>query len=319
MAEKTEIEAEAAAQKAYAAAAEARVAPQAPATPTPAETSAVPAQAIAPEVVFPSKAKRKPKADAPAAMAEPAPAPAQTLGKTSAPPAALPNGSSLKTPSLSADTVRRTPAKTLAPAKKKTFKKAVPAKAVAQPLKSPLKSTVSAKAVQTKIVPQPKAAAPKTVAPKTVFQQLKDKTMQTTEFTTKLKGVVGEAQTKAKEAFGKGAATFGEYNEFSKGNLEAVVTSGKVLASGMQSLGTTLVADSKTAFETLTADVKELAAVKSPTDFFKLQAAFLRRNFETAVASTSKNSEAMVKLANEVAAPISARVTLAVDKVKQAA
>ena len=315
MAEKTEIEAEAAAQKAYAAAAEARVAPQAPATPTPAETSAVPAQAIAPEVVFPSKAKRKPKADAPAAMAEPAPAPAQTLGKTSAPPAALPNGSSLKTPSLSADTVRRTPAKTLAPAKKKTFKKAVPAKAVAQPLKS----TVSAKAAKTKIVPQPKAAAPKIAAPKTVFQQLKDKTMQTTEFTTKLKGVVGEAQTKAKEAFGKGAATFGEYNEFSKGNLEAVVTSGKVLASGMQSLGTTLVADSKTAFETLTADVKELAAVKSPTDFFKLQAAFLRRNFETAVASTSKNSEAMVKLANEVAAPISARVTLAVDKVKQAA
>jgi phasin family protein len=143
--------------------------------------------------------------------------------------------------------------------------------------------------------------------------------MDTTEFTTKIKSAVGEAQVKAKEAFDKGAATFGEYNEFSKGNLEAVVASGKILASGMQSLGTTFVEDSKSALEILTAEVKELASVKSPTDFFKLQAAFLRRNFDTVVATTSKNSEAVLKLASEAAAPISARVNLAVEKVKQTA
>lgn len=272
MAEKTEIEAETAAQKAYAAAAEAQTAQAAPAPgkPVPAELAAALAEPAAPEVVFPSKAKRmpKPKAAAPTAAAPLAVKPAS------------------------------------APAKK-TFKKAAPAKVVIQP--------------KAKIAPQPKAAAPTTAAPKTVLQQLKEKTMETTEFTTKLKSAVGEAQAKAKEAFDKGAATFGEYSEFSKGNLEAVVASGKILASGMQSLGTTLVADGKTAFETLTAEVKELAAVKSPTDFFKLQAAFLRRNFETAIANTSKNSETVLKLASEAAAPISARVNLAVEKVKQAA
>jgi phasin family protein len=154
---------------------------------------------------------------------------------------------------------------------------------------------------------------------KTMFQQLKDKTMDTAEFTTKMKSAVAEVQVKAKEAFDKGAAAFNDYNEFSKGNLEAVVESGKILASGVQSLGTTAVEDTKTAFETLTEEVKELASVKSPADFFKLQAAFVRRNFDLAVAQTSKNSEAVLKLANEVAAPISGRVSLAVEKIKQAA
>ncbi|MEO5587198.1 MAG: phasin family protein [Novosphingobium sp.] len=322
MTEKTEIEAEAAAQKAYAAAAEAQtakppvdpvpapVAMLAPIT-TPAPVAApVVAETAAPEMVFPSKAKRapQPKADVPAVVApvavKPAAAPAPTAKS------ALLKTSSLKTPALDAGTVRRAPAK-------KAFKKAVAVKPVVQPKLALPK--ISPTAPKAKITPQPEAAAPTIAAPKTVFQQLKDKTMETTEFTTKIKTAVTEAQTKAKDAFGKGAATFGEYSEFSKGNLDAVVSSGKILASGMQSLGTTLVADGKTAFETLTAEFKELAAVKSPADFFKLQAAFMRRNFETAVANTSKNSEAVVKLANEVAAPISARVSLAVEKVKKAA
>jgi phasin family protein len=323
MAEKTEIEADAAAQKAYAAAAEAKIAQPEPAVkseaataqPAAPEASPAPAVAATPEVVFPSKAKRAPKPAAPAVVAPAAAKPAAPAEKPAA-RAALLKGSSLETPSLEAGTVRRAAAK-------KAFKK-TPAKPAQANL--PLKALPPVKGIspvktgpKAKTTPQPKPAAPTIAAPKTVFQQLKDKTMETTEFTTKLKSAVGEAQAKAKEAFGKGAATFGEYSEFSKGNLEAVVTSGKILANGMQSLGTTLVADGKTAFETLTAEVKELASVKSPTDFFKLQAAFLRRNFETAIANTSKNSEAIVKLANEVAAPISARVNLAVEKVKQAA
>ena len=317
MAEKTEIEAEAAAEKAYAAAAEAQPVKSAEPTPAPVEApakieTAPVVETAAPEVVFPSKAKRapKPKADVPAVAAplaaKPAPAPvAQPAAKT-----ALLRSSSLKAPS--AGTARRAPAQ-------KTFKKAVAAKPVAQPNLPPKASPASKAAPKAKATPQPKAAAPKIAAPKTVFQQLKEKTMETTEFTTKLKSAVGEAQTKAKEAFDKGAATFSEYSDFSKGNLEAVVASGKILASGVQSLGTTFIADSKTAFEILTAEVKELAAAKSPTDFFKLQVALARRNFDGAVAYGSKNSEAVLKLANEVAAPISARINLAVEKVKQAA
>lgn len=296
MAEKTDIQAEAAAEKAFAAAAEARTEK----APTPAANAVVaaPAQAAEPEVEFPSKAKRtrQPKAEAPAAAAPVAAKPVEA-------PAVVVKPKAPARPALKASVVRRTPAQ-------KPFKKPVPAiQPKVQPKAAP----------KAKIASQPKAAAPTIAAPKTMFQQLKEKTMDTTEFTTKIKSAVGEAQVKAKEAFDKGAATFGEYNEFSKGNLEAVVASGKILASGMQSLGTTFVEDSKSALEILTAEVKELASVKSPTDFFKLQAAFLRRNFDTVVATTSKNSEAVLKLASEAAAPISARVNLAVEKVKQTA
>jgi phasin family protein len=139
------------------------------------------------------------------------------------------------------------------------------------------------------------------------------------DFTAKFKDAVEDAQGRAKAALEKGNEYAAEYGEFTKGNIEALVESGKILAAGLQDLGKDYVAEGKSAIETLTADVKELVAVKSPADFFKLQGEMLRRNFDAAVASGSKNSEKVVKLANEAFAPISNRVSLAVEKVKQAA
>ena len=69
----------------------------------------------------------------------------------------------------------------------------------------------------------------------------------------------------------------------------------------------------------MTADVKELATAKTPTDFFKLQGEMLRRSFDAAVATGSKHSEAMLKLTNDAFAPISSRVSVAMEKVKKAA
>jgi len=91
------------------------------------------------------------------------------------------------------------------------------------------------------------------------------------------------------------------------------------LASGLQELGSTVAADSRSAFETITADVKELASVKTPTEFFQLQSTMLRKNFDGVVAQASKNTEAMIKLATEAFLPITSRVSLAVEKVSKAA
>ena len=202
----------------------------------------------------------------------------------------------------------------------------------------PAARKVAAKPVAAKPAPQPKAAKPKPAktiktkpakaAPKPVAAKpaakLKDtimtKTKTTTEdFTAKVKDVFGEAQVRAKAAYEKGTALFGDAGEFTKGNVEAVVESGKILAAGLQDLGKGYVAESKGAFETLTADVKELTAVKSPADFFKLQGEILRRNFDAAVASGSKQSEALLKLTNDAFAPIGSRVSVAVEKAKKAA
>lgn len=130
---------------------------------------------------------------------------------------------------------------------------------------------------------------------------------------------VADAQTKAKAAFEKGTGALGELGDFTKGNLEAVVESGKILAEGLQGLGSELVSEGRTSFATMTGDIKELAAVKSPTDFFKLQGDIARKNFDSAVAYSSKNSEAMLKLMSDVMAPLSGRVSIAMEKVRHAA
>ena len=146
------------------------------------------------------------------------------------------------------------------------------------------------------------------------------KTQQAAEdFTAKVKDAVADLQDRAKTAMDKSTAVFADAGEFTKGNVEALVESGKVLAAGLQDLGKVYVEDAKTGFETMTADVKELATVKSPADFFKLQGEILRRNFDTAMATGSKRSEALVKLANDAFAPVQNRVSIAIEKVKQAA
>ena len=200
------------------------------------------------------------------------------------------------------------------------------AESVAKTVAAP--KAVSAKPVATKkTVAAKKAAAPKKPVAKKVVKaapSFKDTIMTktktaATDFTAKVQETVTEAQDRAKVMFEKSQAMFGEAGEFTKGNVEALVESGKIIATGLQDLGKDYVAEGKTALETVQADFKELTSVKSPADFFKLQGEMLRRNFDAAVASGSKYSEKTVKLAGEAFAPIQNRVSLAVEKVKQAA
>ena len=202
--------------------------------------------------------------------------------------------------------------------------KAAPvAKKVAAPKKPAAKKTVAPakKVVAKKIAAKPAAKKVAKAAPlKSKDTTIMAKTQQAAEdFTAKVKDAVADLQDRAKTAMDKSTAVFADAGEFTKGNVEALVESGKVLAAGLQDLGKVYVEDAKTGFETMTADVKELAAVKSPADFFKLQGEILRRNFDTAMATGSKRSEALVKLANDAFAPVQNRVSIAVEKVKQAA
>lgn len=134
-----------------------------------------------------------------------------------------------------------------------------------------------------------------------------------------IKDIPMDVSNSIKEAFTKTSAAATEYGEFAKGNVEAFVESGKILAAGLQELSNSFVAEGKAAFDTATADVKALSGVKSPADFFKLQTEFVRRNFDTAVAYSTRTGEAMVKLTSDAFAPLSGRVSLAVEKVKTAA
>ena len=185
--------------------------------------------------------------------------------------------------------------------------------------KAPVKKAAAPKKIIRKAA-APKAATAKTAPKSTLKDTIMTKTQTVTEdFTAKIKDVVADAQDRAKTVFEKTQAYAADYGDFTKGNVEAMVASGKVLAAGLQDMGKDMVAEGKTALETMTADVKDLAAVKSPADFFKLQGEILRRNFDAAVSTGSKRSETVVKMATEAFAPIQTRVSLAVEKVKQAA
>jgi phasin family protein len=107
--------------------------------------------------------------------------------------------------------------------------------------------------------------------------------------------------------------------EFAKGNVEALVESGKVLSAGAQDLGKAYAEDAKAVYETLTADMKEVAAIKSPTELFQLQGKVARRNFDAMVAYSSKTGDAMLKLYADAFAPITGRVSLAAEKISKAA
>ena len=198
-----------------------------------------------------------------------------------------------------------------APAKKKTAKKAVTKKVA--PKKVAAKKAAPKKTVK---------AAAKTAAPANTLIQIKDKIMATakkTDFTTTAKEALADVQTRAKTAFAKSGELASEVTEFSKGNLDAVVESGKIFFAGVQSMGREQVEATKGAVETVTEDFKKMAAVKSPTELLQLQGELARRNFDAAVSFGSKNTEALVKLYNDAFAPLSSRMSLAAEKFKKAA
>ncbi|GGD99587.1 hypothetical protein GCM10011515_19290 [Tsuneonella deserti] len=141
----------------------------------------------------------------------------------------------------------------------------------------------------------------------------------TTEFTDTVKQSAEQVQARAKAAYEKLQAYAGEMTEATKGNVEAMVQSGRILGAGVQDLARTEVEAAKDAFETVTADLKAMAAVKSPTELFKLQGEIARRNFDAAVARASKNAEVSMKLVNDAFAPISTRMSLAAERFTNAA
>ena len=136
----------------------------------------------------------------------------------------------------------------------------------------------------------------------------------TTDFTATMTDAVTEVQAKLQTAYDKSASMVTEMTDLAKGNVEAVVESTKLFAAGVQDLGKSYADEAKSAYEIATADLKEMAAIKSPTELFQLQGKILRRNFEALIASTSKSTDAAMKLANEAMAPLSGRMNIATEK-----
>ncbi|MFV0644370.1 MAG: phasin family protein [Sphingomonadaceae bacterium] len=197
-------------------------------------------------------------------------------------------------------------------------RKASAAKAKTRPTTTPRKQPKSSVAAKTRKQTPKQHAATKHLS----VNELKDKIMATakkTDYTDTMKVAASKMQEQFQSAYEKSSDFASEAAEFTKANVEAVVESGKIFAAGVQEMSKGMVEESKGAYETATADFKKVAAVKSPTEFFQLQSEIARRNFDLFMSASSKNTEAMVKLTNEAIAPISSRVSVAVEKISKAA
>lgn len=132
----------------------------------------------------------------------------------------------------------------------------------------------------------------------------------------RVQSVMTEFNDKAKSAMEKSSKAMEEFGDITKGNLEAMVETSKIAAKGMEQITQHLAEVSRSSFERTSSTMKNFASVKSPTEFFQLQSELMTSAFDTMASETAKASEAMLKLAGEIAQPLSNRVSVVSDRMK---
>ena len=198
------------------------------------------------------------------------------------------------------------------PVRKAAAKPAV-AKAAAKPAKAaPKRKIVARKTI--KKAPVRKAAA-------AAIQGVKTMTKQTNKAAElfgadRFQAAFGEINERAKAASEKGAKLVEEMTDLTRGNVEALVASSKVAQKGLESLTQTAADYGRKSIEDAQNAFKSFGEIRSATDLFKLQGDFARGAFDAAIAESARVSEAMLKIANDAAEPLSSRYTVAAERVK---
>jgi phasin family protein len=142
---------------------------------------------------------------------------------------------------------------------------------------------------------------------------------QTKAVADRVQEIFGDVNERAKTQIERNTRIADEMTELTKGNVEALVASTKVAAKGIETLGQEVAEFGRKSFEEASAALRGFAEIKSPTDLFRLQGDFARTQFDSMVAESAKMSEAMLKLAGEVAEPITSRYSVAAERVKNLA
>jgi phasin family protein len=236
-------------------------------------------------------------------------------------PAATPVAAPTATPAPKADAPQTARARKAADPVK-TARPAVKAKRVAKAKPAAHRKPRAKKAVRAAgiVATAAVAAAARKIVTRTIQNEGKAKMKnETSKIADRVQAVFGDVNERAKVAFERNTRIAEELSEFGKGNVEAIVASGKIAAKGLETVGQEVAEYGRKSFEDASAALKSFAEVKSPTDFFRLQSEFARSQFDSFVSEASKLSEAVVKLAGDVAAPLAGRYSVAAEKAKAVA
>jgi phasin family protein len=245
---------------------------------------------------------------------QPKPAPVKTEAKAE-PVKAEPKSAPAK--------ARPTPAKAKAKSRVTKAKRIAPKAVASKPIKA---ARPAEKPVPTaKAKPAKKPAVRKTTRPapagvikiEGVKIMTKTNGIEAGQFAAEqFKTVFGDVNERAKAAVERSAKIVEEFADLTRGNVEAFVASSKVAAKGVETLSQEAAEYSRKSFEDASTALKSIVEVKSATDLFKLQGDFARAAFDSAVAESARLSEAMLKIAGDVAEPITSRYTVAAERVK---
>ena len=126
-------------------------------------------------------------------------------------------------------------------------------------------------------------------------------------------------QAEVKEGMQKAMRTAEDFVAFSQGNLEALVKSGQIWATGMQDISRQVAATAQASLEQTFSTFRALAGVKSLRDAMELQSNLARSAMEKTMAESGRLTDASMKLAEQAWAPLNARMSLAVEKYARAA
>lgn len=198
----------------------------------------------------------------------------------------------------------------------KTVAPAAVAKAVTAPVEA---AAVAAAPVQAATEAAVKKIVTKTKAAPIVASAATEKaSTMVDQFKASAQTAFTQASDKARETLEKTVKSFEEAGEFAKGNVEALVASGKAATAGFETIAQSAADYSKKSFEDGAAVLKTMTSTRSPVDALKLQNDFAKSQFDGLVAEMSRSTEVMMKVMGDMFEPLSSRFALAAEKAKTA-
>ena len=102
---------------------------------------------------------------------------------------------------------------------------------------------------------------------------------------------------------------------FSQGNVEAMMKSSQIWASGLQDLSRQITATAQASFHDNVSMLRSLTAIRTLQDAVALQTTAARTAMEKAMAESTRLTETSMKLAEQANAPLTARVGAAMEMV----
>ena len=110
-----------------------------------------------------------------------------------------------------------------------------------------------------------------------------------------------------------------DFVSFGQGTVEALVKSGQIVATGLQDIGKLMAASAQASMEEAMSTFRALSGVRSVKEAIDLQATLARSAVEKTLTQSGQVAETSFKLAEQAMAPITSRVSLAVQSFGKAA